>query len=156
MGPRFLDLAEVIELHADQIERYGGSPGIRDVGLLQSALAMPESGAGGEFFHGDLYEMAGAYLFHLVKNHPFVDGNKRAGTAAALIFLMLNGIQIEAASDALAELVENVAAGINTKSEVVAFLRALSTRMSRMARAEAKKKWERLSHFSESVLLMRR
>ena len=123
MAPLFLDLSEVVELQADQIERYGGTAGIRDLGLLQSALAMPASGAAGEFFHADLYEMAAAYLFHLVKNHPFVDGNKRTGAAAALIFLHMNGVRVETGSDTLAKLVENVAAGGVSKSDIATFLR---------------------------------
>ncbi|HYQ81440.1 MAG TPA: Fic family protein, partial [Anaeromyxobacteraceae bacterium] len=74
--PAFLTLDEVLALHADQIGRYGGSPGLRDLGLLESALAAPRATFGGEHLHGSLPEMAAAYLFHLVRNHPFVDGNK--------------------------------------------------------------------------------
>ncbi|MBI3855807.1 MAG: Fic family protein, partial [Planctomycetes bacterium] len=73
----FLSTESVQRIHEDQIQRYGGSLGIRDMGLLESAVAMPQAGSGGQYFHTDLYEMAAAYLFHLVKNHPFVDGNKR-------------------------------------------------------------------------------
>ena len=119
----FLSVEDVLTLHADQIEQYGGTPGIRDLGLLQSALAMPSAGAAGEYFHADLYEMGAAYLFHLVKNHPFVDGNKRAGAAAALIFLRLNGIVVDAPEDELAALVERVAGGQTLKDEVTRFLR---------------------------------
>ena len=79
MNPIFLSLAEVLEIHRDQIERYGGDPGIRDLDLLQSALAIPAAGFGGQYLHNDLYEMAAAYLFHITQNHPFVDGNKRTG-----------------------------------------------------------------------------
>ncbi|MGQ9532461.1 MAG: type II toxin-antitoxin system death-on-curing family toxin [Desulfotomaculales bacterium] len=70
----FLTLAEVVEIHRDQIERYGGRPGIRDLALLQSALAMPEASWQGEYLHADLYEMAAAYAFHICRNHPFVRG----------------------------------------------------------------------------------
>ena len=99
VNPVFLSLGEILEIHRDQIERYGGDAGIRDLGLLQSALAVPASGFGGRYLHSDLFEMAAAYLFHLVQNHPFVDGNKRTGAVAALVFLSLNGIEIEAAWD---------------------------------------------------------
>jgi death on curing protein len=85
MTPRFLDLVEVLEIHESRIELYGGRPGVRDLGLLQSALAQPSAGFGGEYLHGNLYEMAAAYLFHVSRNHPFVDGNKR--TALACYFL---------------------------------------------------------------------
>jgi death on curing protein len=77
MTPRFLDLVEVLEIHQSRIDRYGGSPGVRDLGLLQSAVAQSSAGFGGEFLHSDLYEMAAAYLFHVARNHPFIDGNKR-------------------------------------------------------------------------------
>lgn len=71
--PRFLELDEVLEIHRDQVERYGGLAGIRDAALLNSAVAMPRSGAAAAYVHTDLFEMAAAYLFHIVKNHPFVD-----------------------------------------------------------------------------------
>src|SRR5207245_5063328 len=88
----FLDLAEVTEIHRDQIERYGGAHGVRDQGLLESALAMPQAGMAGEYFHTDLFEMAAAYLFHLAKNHPFIDGNKRVAAMAAFVFLAMNDV----------------------------------------------------------------
>jgi death-on-curing protein len=97
--PEFLTLPEVLEIHVNQIELYGGSPGIRDLGLLEAALAQPESTFDGAFLHPDLYEMAAAYIFHLVQNHPFVDGNKRVGTVAAIAFLSINGIEIDAELD---------------------------------------------------------
>jgi death-on-curing protein len=103
MAPAFLSLDEVIEIHRDMIERYGGSTGIRDMGLLQSAVAMPQASFGSEFLHADLFEMAAAYLFRIVQNHPFIDGNKRVGTATAMVFLELNLLRVHsprlAASD---------------------------------------------------------
>lgn len=74
-----------------QIELYGGIGGVRDLGLLESALAMPPSMFEGEFLHKDVFEMAAAYLYHLVKNDPFLDGNKRVGAVAATVFLSING-----------------------------------------------------------------
>jgi death-on-curing protein len=74
--PRFLTIDEILDLHADQIRRYGGSHGVRDRGLLDSALAMTSQAFGGQYGHPDLPAMAAAYLYHLVRNHPFVDGNK--------------------------------------------------------------------------------
>ena len=68
--PRFLTLDDLLESHAEQIASYGGSEGIRDVGLLQSAMAQPEATFGGQFLHADPHEMAAAYLFHIVQNHP--------------------------------------------------------------------------------------
>jgi death-on-curing protein len=121
--PVFLSLAEVLEIHRDQIERYGGHTGIRDLGLLQSALAMPAAGFGGRHLHSDLIEMSAAYLFHIVQNDPFVDGNKRTGTVAAIVFLSLNGIELEAGETQLEKLVFDVAKGKAGKNTIADFLR---------------------------------
>lgn len=123
MQPDFLELAEVLTIHADQIERYGGDASIRDAGLLASALAMPRAMFGGEFLHRDLYEMGAAYLYHIVQNHPFADGNKRTGTATALVFLEMNGVTIDADEDALVELVLDVAQGRADKARIAEFFR---------------------------------
>jgi death on curing protein len=124
--PEFLTLDEVVAINRDQIERYGGSIGVRDWGLLKSAIAMPAAMFGGQYLHADLFEMAGAYLFHLVQNHPFIDGNKRVGAVAADIFLTLNGLKLVAEQDDYAELVLSVAKGETSKSAVAEFLRAHS------------------------------
>ncbi|MBK8915028.1 MAG: type II toxin-antitoxin system death-on-curing family toxin [Phycisphaerales bacterium] len=124
MEPEFLELAEVLTIHADQIERYGGDASIRDAGLLGSALAMPRATFGGEFLHRDLFEMAAAYLYHIVQNHPFVDGNKRTGTASALVFLDMNGVTIDVDEDALVDLVLEVAQGRADKGRIAEFFRA--------------------------------
>jgi len=71
--PIFLTLDEILAIHRDQIERYGGAYGVRDMGLLQSAVAMPSAAAYGQYLHTDLCEMAAAYLFHIAQNHAFVD-----------------------------------------------------------------------------------
>src|SRR3989337_2516901 len=94
MLPIFLSLAEGIEIHREMITRYSGGAGIRDMGLLQSAVAMPQATFGGQFLHADLYEMGAAYLFHIVQNHPFVDGNKRVGAMTTFTFLKLNGLTL--------------------------------------------------------------
>jgi death-on-curing protein len=122
-APAFLRIDEVIDIHRDQIDRYGGDDGLRDANALLSAIAMPQSGAGGEYFHRDLFEMAAAYLFHVVQNHPFVDGNKRTGLAAALVFLELNGVEVEADQDELAEFVLDIAQGKHDKAAIAEFLR---------------------------------
>jgi death-on-curing protein len=119
----FLGLDEVIEIHRDQIARYGGSEGIRDMGLLQSAVATPAAGFGDQYLHEDLFEMAAAYLFHITQNHPFVDGNKRTGTVAALVFLEMNGIEFETDDETLENFVRGVAKGEIVKASVAAFLR---------------------------------
>lgn len=123
MDPKFLTLDDVLEVHRDQIERYGGTLGVRDNGLLESALAAPQSGFGGHYLHADLFEMASAYLFHLVQNHPFLDGNKRVGVAAALTFLVMNGIETKIPNQALVQMVLSVAQGRMEKTAIADFFR---------------------------------
>jgi death-on-curing protein len=123
MAPAFTSLVEVLEIHQDQVARYGGDPGIRDMGLIKSALGMPPATFSGEFLHTDIYEMAAAYLFHLVKNHPFEDGNKRVGAVAAVIFLALSGYDFDAPEDDFTEIVISVARGETSKAEVAVFIR---------------------------------
>lgn len=127
MNPQFLTLDEVMDIHRDQIERYGGTLGVRDADLLESALAAPQSGFGDHYLHGNLFEMASAYLFHLVQNHPFFDGNKRVGTAAALTFLELNGVETKIPNQALAATVLAVAQRKTEKSAIAAFFRKHAT-----------------------------
>jgi death-on-curing protein len=124
--PDFLTLDEVLALHAEQVDRYGGSPGLRDLGLLESALATPRATFGEEYLHGSLPEMAAAYLFHLVRNHPFVDGNKRTGLASAIAFLGLNGLWLDADPERLGELVVAVAQGTATKADLAVFIQVNS------------------------------
>jgi death on curing protein len=97
----FLTVNEVLELHALQLVAVD----------LDSAVAQPSATFGGEFAHRDVYHMAGAYLFHIVQNHPFVDGDKRAGLLTALVFLDVNGLPIEHGSPKLYELTIGVADG---------------------------------------------
>lgn len=125
---QFLGLQEVLEIHRDQVSRYGGTAGIRDIDLLKSALGMPGATFNGEFLHTDVHEMAAAYLFHLVRNHPFLDGNKRVGAVAALVFLALNDHDFQAPEDDLTETVLAVARGELGKSEVTVFLRRWSAK----------------------------
>lgn len=122
-SPRFLSVEDIIEIHANQIQRYGGSRGIRDVELLQSALGMPEAGVGDQYLHVDLFEMAAAYLYHIVQNHPFIDGNKRAGTMAAFIFLKLNGRTLDADESAFETLILQAAQGQVGKDAIADFFR---------------------------------
>jgi death-on-curing protein len=124
--PDFLALAEVVEIHVDQIERYGGKDGIRDIGLLSSAVAAPHATYSGEFLHTDLFDMASAYAFHISRNHPFVDGNKRTALAASLVFLELNGVSIEDRKGKLYRCMMEVAAGKLSKEEVAGLLRTLA------------------------------
>ncbi|KAB2964260.1 MAG: type II toxin-antitoxin system death-on-curing family toxin [Thermoanaerobaculia bacterium] len=120
---RYLALDEVLALHAEQVRRFGGSPGLRDRALLESALAVPRATFDGEPLHPTVFEAAAAYLFHVARNHPFVDGNKRTALAAALVFLWLNGYRLECDDEALGDLVLGVASGKIPKSEIAVFLK---------------------------------
>ncbi|MDR0931465.1 MAG: type II toxin-antitoxin system death-on-curing family toxin [Victivallales bacterium] len=121
--PEFLTFAEVLEIHNYQIEHFGGASGLRDIELLKSAMGMPSATFGGTFLHPTIYEMAAAYLFHLIENHPFVDGNKRVGAMATLIFLDLNGIDFDASDEEFTTMVLRVAAGKMLKAEITLFLK---------------------------------
>jgi death-on-curing protein len=123
MPPLFLDLDRVLRTHQSLIQRYGGAEGVRDVGLLHSAIAMPQAAFGGELLHKDLFQMAAAYLYHIVQNHPFIDGNKRTGAAAAIIFLAINDVEIGADEEGLVDLTLAVARGDAGKSEIAEFFR---------------------------------
>ncbi|HTA16818.1 MAG TPA: type II toxin-antitoxin system death-on-curing family toxin [bacterium] len=123
MKPRFLTLDEVLHLHQGLLDLYGGASGTRDLGALQSSLAMPEAGMGDEYFHKDLYEMAAAYLFHLCQNHPFVDGNKRIALASCRYFLHLNGKGFAGDGESLLKLTLDTASGKLGKAEIADYLR---------------------------------
>ena len=123
MDAFFLTLEEVLAIHDDQIARYGGARGVRDMNRLLSALAAPASTFEGRFLHRNIAEMAAAYLFHLVTNHPFVDGNKRTGAVAAVVFLALNGISFPAPEKEFEKVVLAVASGKLSEVAVVRFIR---------------------------------
>jgi death-on-curing protein len=109
--PVFLSLDEVLEIHEQQIDRYGGSAGLRDAAGLESAVATPQATYGGVFLHTSVPAMAAAYLFHLCQNHAFIDGNKRVGANAAITFLLLNDWEPLFDERELVELVLSVASG---------------------------------------------
>lgn len=92
--PEFLTVEDVLLIHDEQLDAYGGIAGIRDKGLLESAVMMPQVSFGGEYLHNGLFEMAAAYGFHIAENQPFLDGNKRTALVSALVFLDLNGFEI--------------------------------------------------------------
>lgn len=121
MSPLFLTLDEVLSLHEMQLALFGGSRGIRDIGLLDSAVANVEATFGGEFLHETLFEMAAAYLYGICRNHPFLDGNKRTAAAAAMTFLDLNRVGVEASEIDLYDLVIGVAEGRVSKAAVAVF-----------------------------------
>lgn len=119
--PTFLSVENVLSIHDGMLEEFGGMPGVADRGLLESAVAMPAAGFGGEFLHEGLPAMAAAYLFHICKTHPFFDGYKRVAVVAAEIFLNINGKRLNVSNNKLKELCLAVAAGELSKDEAVAF-----------------------------------
>ncbi len=121
--PVFLSVEQVLAIHQRVIEEFGGEPAILDDGLLESAAMMPAAQYAGKFLHKGLPAMAAAYLFHLCRNHPFMDGNKRTALAAAEVFLLLNNHQLRATNRELEQLTLGVAEGKLSKEDVTAFLR---------------------------------
>jgi death on curing protein len=109
---------QVLDLQHSTLVKHGGDPGLRDHGLLMSALAMPRQTYGGELLHPGPAEMAAAYLFHLCMNHPFVDGNKRIGALVALLFLEANEYSLDADETDLEEMTLRVASSQCSKGEL--------------------------------------
>jgi death-on-curing protein len=124
--PLFLSLEEVLEIHGQQIEHYGGAPGVRDHSLLESAIAQPQATISTEFLHASIPAMAAAYLFHICRNHPFVDGNKRVAANAAITFLLINDWEPTFTEGALVDTVLAVASSSMTKEGLVQFFQAYS------------------------------
>lgn len=120
--PRWLSVPVVIAIHSDQIREHGGSPGIRDKGLLESALDRPRNRFDYES-DSDLTELAAAYGFGIAKNHPFVDGNKRVAFQTMYVFLGLNSLTITADEEEVVRLVLALASGDLSESELVVWLR---------------------------------
>lgn len=124
-APFHLTVEIVREIHAAAIQEFGGSAGVREPSLLESAVAAPQASIGGRSPYSDLVEMAAAYLFYLCRNHPFIDGNKRAALGACLVFLRLNGLEPTADNPAWEELTLAVAASEIDREEATARLRRL-------------------------------
>jgi death-on-curing protein len=123
--PRWLSKVSVLAIHADQIKDHGGSLGLRDRGLLDSALDRPRN----RFLHepeSDLYALAASYGFGIARNHPFMDGNKRVAFQAMYLFLGLNGLRIEASEEEVVTLILALASGDLDESELASWLRGQS------------------------------
>jgi death on curing protein len=120
---RFLDKATLLLFHHDQMERYGGESGIRDESLLESALAQPQASFDGDYVHEDIFHMAAAYGYHLCRNHPYYDGNKRTALIAMYMFLYVNGYQIVADKKSLYAIILDLARGKVSKEDVRVYLK---------------------------------
>jgi death-on-curing protein len=121
---RYLTFNEVLELYCRIMEQSGGSVGIHDLGALESALAQPRMTFGGEELYPTIIEKASALGFSFIKNHPFVDGNKRTGHAAMETFLILNGFEIDASVDEQEQVILQVASGELGRDEFTEWLRS--------------------------------
>ena len=122
---RFLEVKHIDEILKDQLDRYGGEYGVRDAGLMESAVAAPRALFGRDLLHADPLTQAGAYLFHLCSNHPFLDGNKRVALASALVFLDLQDIEVYDHNDQLYELTMTIARSEISKEEATRWLATL-------------------------------
>lgn len=123
-GIRFLGVDDVLVIHGDTIDVEGGATGLRDAGLLESAVLMPQERFSGDYLHRGLAAMVAAYLFHIAQNHAFHDGNERTAVLAALVFLQVNGADRLPEPDDLEEVTLAVAAGEMSKEELTDWMRA--------------------------------
>jgi death on curing protein len=120
---KFFTVEQIIEIHDAFLEDCGGLPGIRDQGLLISAIGMPRASMFGKYLHHTIYDKAAAYFFHIIQNHPFNDGNKRTGALATILFLEENGVEIAFSDNNYEEFVITVAQGQKNKEEIAYFLK---------------------------------
>ena len=124
--PDFLRREDVLFLHERQLAQYGGASGIRDMGLLESALAQPTATYGQQFLHPTVWDMAAAYAFHIAQNQPFVDGNKRTGLLAAMVFLEMHEYPIQDPDGRLYQAMMDIAEHKLDKAGLAAIFRELS------------------------------
>ncbi len=128
MSIHFIPLELALTIHTDLLQRYGGLPGIRDRNLLESALAQPRITIGGKYAHKTLFDKAAAYGFHVCKNHPFTDGNKRVSFVLMDIFLQKNGWEIVAHEEEAYSTMIALAAGKLTKAQLASWLKEHSSK----------------------------
>ena len=126
--PRWLRLEVVLAVHEQQIAEHGGAPGLRDRGMLESALARPQQKAA--YGEPDLADLAAAYAFGIARNHPFVDGNKRVAFVALELFLRINGFELVADDRACLAVMLDLAAGELEEEALAAWVRARLERRS--------------------------
>ncbi len=131
MAVRFIPGELVVTIHNDLMKRYGGKQGIRDENLLSSALAQPQMTAFGKDIHKSLVEKASAYGFHVCKNHPFNDGNKRIAIVLMDMFLQINGWEIIATEEDAYSIMMNLASGNCTKQQLAEWLKNQTAKLSK-------------------------
>ena len=129
MAVRFLPEELVLIIHSDLLQRYGGKAGLRDIALLQSALAQPKATFGRKFVHKSVFDKAAAYGFHLCRNHPFIDGNKRVAFVLMDLFLQRNGWEIVASEEDAYLLMIDLSSGNVSRTELSSWLKNHSARL---------------------------
>ena len=115
---RFLTLSEVLIIYEDQIRRYGGTYGVRDLSLLSSAIYVPQATFEKQYLHKTIPEMVAAYAYHICQNHALIDGNKRVALASSLVFLDINGFDFKCSEDDIYEIMMEVASSKMNKTEL--------------------------------------
>ena len=130
MATKFIPDELVLILHADLLQRYGGQPGLRDRGLLESALAQPKMTFGGKEVHKTLFDKAAAYGFHVCSNHPFIDGNKRVAFVLMDVFLQKNGREIQATEEETYSMMMSLASAKLSKAQLSRWLKEHTARLS--------------------------
>ncbi len=131
MAVQFIPQEVVLTIHADLLQRYGGHAGLRDAGLLESALSQPKTTIGGKYAHKSIFDKAAAYGFHICRNHPFVDGNKRVAFVSMDIFLQKNGWQIMSTEEEAYGTMMDLASGTLTKSKLSGWLKQHCAKLPR-------------------------
>lgn len=131
MVVHFIPNDVVLIIHADLLQRYGGEPGLRDPKLLDSALAQPKMTFSGKYTHKTLFDKAAGYGFHVCKNHPFVDGNKRVAFVLMNIFLQKNGWEIVSPEEEAYRMMMDLASGKLTKAQLSSWLKEYSSKLAR-------------------------
>lgn len=119
----FLTKTDVIEMHDELILKFGGKLGVRDHALLESAIFQPQAFFNGQYLHNNIYEMAAAYIFHIIKNHPFIDGNKRTGVLSVLVFMENNNTQIKPTFKDLYQIAIDIAESKLSKIKIANFFK---------------------------------
>lgn len=133
----FLTLEQILVIHEDQIDHYGGSHGIRELTLLESALFRPQTTFSDQELYPTIFDKAAAMLHSLVMNHPFVDGNKRTGTAAMIIFLELNGLELKVTQKDLVNMVLQIEDKTLDLEQIAEWLEEHSQKNNLYARRES-------------------
>jgi death-on-curing protein len=130
MATKFIPEELVLTIHADLLQRYGGQPGLRDRGLLESALAQPRMTFSGKEVHKTVFDKAAAYGFHFCNNHPFIDGNKRVAFVLMDVFLQKNGWEIQATEEEAYSMMISLASGKLSKAQLSSWLKEHTARLS--------------------------